>query len=217
MFEMKGLFVTGTDTGIGKTLCSAILINALRKTQKVCYWKPIQTGIEEDNDTLTVKNLANCAEDEIFDCGFRLERPLSPHLSARFAQTEVSVEKTLKFIENENNAEKFFIVEGAGGVLVPLNDDELMIDLMQRLNLPVVVVARAALGTINHTLLTLQALRGKNLRIFGVVMSGEPNLENRRAIEQYGKVRVLAEIPKFATINSDIVKNWTEQNKNAFA
>lgn len=214
---MKGLFVTGTDTGIGKTLCSAILMNSLRKTEKVCYWKPIQTGIEEDDDTLTVKDLANCTEDEIFDRGFRLERPLSPHLSARLADTEVSVEKTLKFIENEKLTEKFFIVEGAGGVLVPLNDDELMIDLMEKLNLPVVVVARSALGTINHTLLTVQALQAKNLQIFGVMMSGEPNSENRRAIEQYGKVRVLAEIPKFATINSEILENWTEQNKNAFA
>lgn len=214
---MKGLFVTGTDTGIGKTLCSAILMNALRKTQKVCYWKPIQTGIEEDNDTLTVKNLANCVDEEIFDEGFRLEKPLSPHLSARLAETEISVEKTLKFIEKERKKEKFFIVEGAGGVLVPLNDDELMIDLMQQLRLPVVVVARSGLGTINHSLLTAQALRSRNLEIFGFVMSGEPNKENRRAVEKYGKARVLAEIPKFATIDGKTLQNWTEQNKNAFA
>ena len=213
---MKGFFVTGTDTGIGKTICSAILMNKLRKTEKVRYWKPIQTGIEEDNDTLTVKTLANCSETEILDRGFRLEKPLSPHLSARLAKVAITIEKTLQFLERKED-KSFYIVEGAGGILVPLNEDELMIDLMKKLNLPVIVVARSGLGTINHTLLTLEALRNRNLEIFGVIMNGEPNAENRKAIERYGEVRVLAEIPKFAKIDSRILKNWTEQNENAFA
>lgn len=213
---MKGFFVTGTDTGIGKTVCSAILINELRKTGNICYWKPIQTGIEADNDTETVKMLANCSSEEIFDLGFRLERSLSPHLSARLANVKITIEKTLQFIEKEQD-KRFFVVEGAGGVFVPLNEQELMIDLIEALNLPVVVVARSALGTINHTLLTLEALQNRKLEIFGVIMNGEPNAENRHAIEHYGNVRVLAEIPKFATINAETLTNWTEQNKNAFA
>lgn len=213
---MKGFFVTGTDTGIGKTVCSAMLMNHLRKQREnICYWKPIQTGIEEDNDTQTVRDLANCLDKEILDAGFRLEKPLSPHLSARIAGVEITVEKTLQFVKSEKD-NRFFIVEGAGGVLVPLNDTELMIDLITALKLPVIIVARSSLGTINHTLLTLEALRKQQLDVFGVIMNGEPNAENRKAIEHYGNVRVLAEIPKFATINAETLKNWTEQNEYAF-
>lgn len=212
---MKGLFVTGTDTGIGKTICSAILMNLWRKSEKVRYWKPVQTGIEEDNDTLTIKTLANCSDAEILDSGFRLEKPFSPHLSAQLANVQITIEKTLQFIEEENNY--FYIVEGAGGILVPLNENELMIDLMKKLDLPVIIVARSGLGTINHTLLTLEALRHRGLKIFGVIMNGEPNAENRKAIEHYGNVGVLAEVPKFARIDPEIIKNWTEQNENAFA
>ncbi|CAN5244449.1 N/A [soil metagenome] len=206
---MKGIFVTGTDTGIGKTMVSAAFVCAFRGKENICYWKPIQTGIEEDNDTETVKNLANCDDNEIFDKGFRLEKPLSPHLSARLANVEITVEKVVQFIENE---ERFLIVEGAGGVFVPLNEKELMIDLIKRLKLPVLLVVRSTLGTINHTLLTIEALRNNNLEIFGVVMNGEPNLENRKAIEHFGKVEVLAEMPNFERINGKIISNWSENN-----
>ena len=208
---MKGFFVTGTDTGIGKTVVSAALMCALGEQRKICYWKPIQTGIEEDNDTLTVKNLAKLSADEIFDLGFRLEKPLSPHLSARLANVEITVDKVLKFIENAEK-EKFYIVEGAGGVLVPLNETELMIDLIKALNLPVIVVARSGLGTINHTCLTLEVLRNQAIEIFGVIMNGEPNFENKKAIEHFGKVQVLAEMPKFEKLESKTLNAWAKEN-----
>ncbi len=210
---MKGIFVTGTDTSVGKTVVSASLMCVWRKVEKVCYWKPIQTGIEANNDTLTVKNLANCSDAEIFDTGFRLEKPLSPHLSARLANIEITVKKVLQFIETD---EKFWIVEGAGGVFVPLNKSELMIDLMKALDLPVVIAARSSLGTINHTLLTIEALRKNNLEIFGVIMNGEPNKENRQAIEHFGKVKVLAEMPKFEKLEYEILKSWTRKNLYAY-
>jgi len=206
---MRGIFVTGTDTGIGKTVVSASLVCALRKNEDVCYWKPVQTGIEEDNDTKTVEKLANCAPQEIFDKGFRLEKPLSPHLSARLANVEITIEKVLRFIEKD---ERFWIVEGAGGVFVPLNETELMIDLMSALDLPVLIVARAALGTINHTLLTLEALRGRNLKIYGVIMNGSENEENRKAIEHFGKTRVLAQMPKFEKLEFESLNDWTSEN-----
>ncbi|MBA3633479.1 MAG: dethiobiotin synthase [Acidobacteria bacterium] len=206
---MRGFFVTGTDTGIGKTIVSASLICALRDVEKICYWKPIQTGIEKDNDTETVKNLANLTDEEIFDKGFRLEKPLSPHLSAKLANIEITVKKILRFIETDEN---FWIVEGAGGVFVPLNENELMIDLMKALNLPVLIVARSSLGTINHTLLTIEALRKNNLKIFGVILNGELNKENRRAIEHFGKVKVLAEMPKFEKLEYENLKSWTRKN-----
>ena len=206
---MKGIFVTGTDTGIGKTVLSAALVCALRERENVCYWKPVQTGIEEDDDTETVRNLANCSAEEIFDKGFRVKKPLSPHLAARLANTEITVEKILDFVETDK---RFWIVEGAGGVLVPLNKTELMIDLIKALDLPVLVVARSGLGTINHTLLTLHTLRNRGLEIFGVIMNGELNNDNCEAIEYFGNVRVLAQMPKFEKIDFEALSDWTGKN-----
>lgn len=207
---MNGIFVTGTDTGIGKTIASAALVCAWRAKESVCYWKPIQTGIETDDDTQTVRFLASCSGNEIYDEGFRLERPLSPHLSARLAKIEITVEKTLKFIENRNDG-RFWIVEGAGGALVPLNDRELMIDLVKTLDLPIVIVARSGLGTINHTLLTVEALRNRNLKILGVVMNGDANEENRKAIERHGQVKVLAEMPRFEKLTDENLSAWSKK------
>lgn len=209
---MRGIFITGTDTNIGKTIVSAALIQALRENENVIYWKPIQTGIEEDNDTETVRKLANCSANEIHDKGFRLEKPLSPHLSARLANVEITIQKTLSFVENQSE-DKFWIVEGAGGILVPLNENELMIDLIKALNLPILIVSRSGLGTINHTLLTIEVLRNRGLEILGVIMNGEPNLENKKAIEHFGKVSVLAEMPKFEKLDRDTLKNWSSKIK----
>jgi dethiobiotin synthase len=210
---MTGIFVTGTDTGIGKTFVSAGLMCGLRTAKNICYWKPIQTGIEEDNDTEMVRNLAKCLDFEIHDQGIKLERPLSPHLAARLSGVEISIEKTLALNpEIGIESDKFWIVEGAGGVLVPINESELMIDLIKVLDLPVLIVARSGLGTINHTVLTIEALRNRNIEICGVVMNGVPNLENKQAIEFYGKTRVLAEMPKFEKLDSDEFRKWSENN-----
>lgn len=211
---MNGIFVTGTDTDVGKTIVSAAFLCALRAEKEVCYWKPIQTGIETDDDTRTVKTLANCSENEIFDGGFRLEKPLSPHVSARLAAVEITIEKTLDFLP-ENKDGRFWIVEGAGGALVPLNEKELMIDLMKALDLPVVVVARSGLGTINHTLLTVEILRSRKLNVLGVVMNGAPNAENRRAIEHFGRVKVLAEMPKIERLTNENLNRWAQENLSA--
>ncbi|MDQ3323539.1 MAG: dethiobiotin synthase [Acidobacteriota bacterium] len=207
---MNGIFVTGTDTNVGKTVVSAALTCAFRAKENICYWKPIQTGIEADNDTKTVRRLADCDDEEIFDKGFRLEKPLSPHLSARLAKVEISIEKILDLLPKEKN-EKFWIVEGAGGALVPLNENELMIDLMKALDLSVFVVARSGLGTINHTLLTVEALRNRDLKIFGVVMNGKPNEENRKAIEHFGQVKVSAEMPRFEELTNENLSAWSSK------
>ncbi len=211
---MNGIFVTGTDTNVGKTIVSAALVSAFREKETVCYWKPVQTGIEEDNDTQTVRRLAECGDGEILDKGFRLEKPLSPHLSARLAKVEITIEKILAFLPDWKDG-KFWIVEGAGGALVPLNESELMIDLIKALDLPVVIAARSGLGTINHTLLTVEALRNRNLKIFGVIMNGEPNRENRTAIEHFGRVKVLAEMPLFEELTGDNTAVWAKKNLTA--
>ena len=204
---LRGLFVTGTDTGVGKTVVASALMHRYRAGLAVRYWKPIQTGIEQDDDTAEAARLGECQSQEILDAGVRLPRPLSPHLAAKLSNTSISVEPVLQMM-NQDRRKAFWIVEGAGGVLVPLNDSETMIDLMTGLGWPIVVAARSSLGTINHTLLTLEALRRRSLWVLGVVMVGEKNPENRAAIEHYGRVAVLGEMPKFDPLTPDRVRHW---------
>ena len=201
---MRGVFVTGTDTGVGKTVVSALLVAALRRSAKVGYWKPVQTGIEEDDDTAEVRRLAACDAEEIADVGVRLPRPLSPHLSARLAGQTIETADLLRTAESLPLG-RFWIVEGAGGLLVPLNESAMMADLMRALSLPVVIAARSGLGTINHTSLTLSELARRSIDVAGVVMVGEPNAENRLAIERYGGVRVLAEVPVLPDLSANAV------------
>ncbi len=203
---LRGLFVTGTDTGVGKTVAAAALLHRYRDRLPLRYWKPIQTGIEQDNDTAEVARLAACAPQEIFASGVRLERPVSPHLAARLSGRPIDVDALISSLRAE--PESRWIVEGAGGVLVPIGDTANMADLVARLGLPVVVVARTALGTINHTLLTLEALRRRAIQIAGVIMVGVPNADNRDAIERYGHVHVLGEIPHIEPLTADRLASW---------
>ena len=198
---MHGAFVTGTDTEIGKTITSSVLVAALRASGKVGYWKPIQTGIEEDNDTAEVHRLAACTEDEIVDEGIRLPRPLSPHLSARLAGREIAIPELIR-ISGGLASERFWVVEGAGGLLVPINEREMIADLIEALGLPSLVAAKSGLGTINHTLLTLGELRRRSLQVAGVILVGPPNRENRAAIEKYGNTAVLAEVQPLDPLDS---------------
>jgi dethiobiotin synthase len=200
----RGLFVTGTDTGVGKTVVSAAVMRRYRAHAPLRYWKPIQTGIEQDDDTAEVRRLADCEADEIRPDGIRLPRPLSPHLSARLAGTRI----VLDTLGRDLDAAHRWVVEGAGGVLVPLNEQALMVDLMAQLALPVLVVARATLGTINHSLLTVGTLRAHGLAVAGVVLVGEPNAENRQAIEHYGHVPVVGELPHFQPLTPERLADW---------
>lgn len=203
----RGLFVTGTDTGVGKTVVSAALMIALRGDVSVRYWKPIQTGIEQDDDTATVARLAHCSAAELLIAGVRLRHPVSPHLAARLNGVTIDL-PPLEDTFNDASRSSRLVVEGAGGVLVPVNDIQLMTDLMARLDLPTVIVARSTLGTINHTLLTIEALRRRSLTIAGVVLVGPPNVDNHHAIEQYGDVRVLGDMPHFEALTPDSLSSW---------
>ena len=194
---MRGLFITGTDTGVGKTTIAAALMCRYRELARLRYWKPIQTGIEVDDDTETVLQLAGLRGDEVFANGIRLPKPVSPHLAARWAGTKIDLAALAKVPHDDGVA---WIVEGAGGVLVPVNESQTMADWMTMLGMPVIVVARSSLGTINHTLLTLEALRARGIRVAGIIMNGEPNADNRAAIEQYGRVAVLGELPFLETM-----------------
>ena len=191
---MNGFFVTGTDTGVGKTVLSALLVAALDGI----YWKPVQTGAIEGTDRNSVRVWAACPEERLLLERYYFDPPVSPHLAAREAGVRIALDS---FELPAPVANHPYIVEGAGGAMVPLNEQDLMLDLMRRLGLPIVVAARTSLGTINHTLLTLAALRGAQLSVHGVVLIGAKNIENRRAIEHFGKVRVVGHIPVLEKIH----------------
>jgi dethiobiotin synthase len=197
---VRGVFVTGTDTGVGKTVVSAALLARYRGAR---YWKPIQTG--PDNDTAEALRLSSSSRDAAYLHGARLADPVSPHLAAKRAGTRIDLPFLTMTVKQFEGA---WIVEGAGGALVPVNESDLMVHLMERLGLPVVVVARTTLGTINHTLLTLEALRARRLDVAGVVMVGDANADNRAAIEQYGNVAVLGEMPRFENLTPEGIADW---------
>lgn len=195
----SSLFVAGTDTDVGKTFVSAILASGLQAR----YWKPVQCGILPETDTEWIGRMADLPAQDIVPEAFRLANPLSPHLAARLQDVKITVDDILAKRPADNG--KKLIVEGAGGLLVPLNENELFIDLIEKLALPVVLVSRTALGTINHTLLSIMALRQRGIEPFGVVMNGAANEENVRAVEKYGKVKVLGCVPRLYTVSPETV------------
>ncbi len=189
---MTGVFVTGTDTDVGKTVVAAWLASNWQAE----YWKPVQSGMVDGSDSACVAALAPGTV--IHPSAYTLQAPLSPHEAARHENLRIELAAITPPATTAP-----LVVEGAGGVLVPLNDTELMIDLIAHLGLPALVVARSTLGTINHTLLTLEALARRSLPVLGVVLNGPPSPANHQAIERFGGgVRVLAELPHLAAVNS---------------
>jgi dethiobiotin synthetase len=217
---LRGIFVTGTDTNVGKTVVSAALLIRYRAEAPLRYWKPIETGNRDSGcgiragDTAEVARLSRASETEIANVGVRLPDPVSPHLAAQRAGTRITVTTTVKLLNEIESripnpeSRPRWIVEGAGGTLVPINEREMMVDLMRALDLPVLIAARSALGTINHTLLTIEGLRRRMLRVAGVVMMGEPNDENRLAIEKYGSAEVIAQMPRFDPLTPEALDRW---------
>ena len=188
----NGVFVAGTDTGVGKTVVSACLVRAWNAR----YWKPLQTGLrDEPGDTATVVRLAGLAPGHALAPAHALQAPLSPAAAAALEGIVIDPDA----IPLPDASTIPLVVEGAGGLMVPIGrhagEDRMMIDLILRLALPVVLVARGTLGTINHTLLSLEALRARGVPIAGVVLSGPVVAGNREAILRHGKVGIIAELP----------------------
>jgi len=206
----RDVFVTGTDTGVGKTLLSALLVAALNRK----YWKPIQTGASEGTDRQAVMKWAGVSADRTFPEAVVFDPPVSPHLAAEQQGSRLDLMAIRRPAEPAP-----IVIEGAGGVYVPINDDVFMLDLMGHLNAPVVVAARTALGTINHTLLTISAIRSAGLELRGVVMVGKENADNRRAVEHYGEVPVIGFIPWLDSIERAGLCRVFEQHfdRTAFA
>lgn len=194
-------FITGTDTEVGKTVTSAILMLTLNST----YWKPIQAG---SDDLATVKKLTGLSDSYFYPCCYALKASLSPDQAAK--KENITIDLNHCVIPSQSS----LIVEGAGGVYVPLNENQNMINLITKLHLPIIIVARGTLGTINHTLLTINTLRQKNLLIHGIVFCGNLNPENQKAIENWGKVTTLFHIPFFEELNNVHLKEWVHNNKH---
>ncbi|MCL1514278.1 MULTISPECIES: dethiobiotin synthase [Acetobacteraceae] len=184
----QGVFVTGTDTGVGKTLTSAILTKAWQGT----YWKPFQTGLaEEEGDTPTVQRLTGLPDRHFLPPAHAFQAPLAPAAAGLLEGVTLDPDQlTLPAVPQAP-----LIVEGAGGLMVPLTDTMLMIDLIARLGLPVILVTRSGLGTLNHTLLSLEALYRRDIPVLGFITNGPASPQNSQTLERLGRTRSLHHLP----------------------
>ena len=203
------LFVTGTDTDVGKTMLSSVLVAATNRK----YWKPIQTGSSDGIDRETVLRQAGIPAEDAFEESYVFDPPVSPHLAAKEQGVTIDIQKIVRPASADA-----LVIEGAGGVYVPVNDSLFMLDLMRHIGAPAVVASRTALGTINHTLLTVFAIRQARVPLRGVVLIGKENVENRLAIERYGDVPVIGWIPWLDRIDRPALLTVFDQHfqKDAF-
>ena len=192
----KTYFITGIGTGIGKTIVSAILTEKLQAD----YWKPIQSGDLDQSDSLSVAALISNQKTSIHPEQFKLTQPLSPHLSARIDGIEISTEKIKTPVCNNH-----LVIEGAGGLMVPINEQELILDLIQSLAAKVIVVSQNYLGSINHTLLTLEVLKLKEVEVEGLIFNGPANEESERYISSYSGIPILGRIPQLENLDKESV------------
>lgn len=189
---MTRYLVTGTDTGVGKTVFAA----ALAAHFGARYWKPVQAGLDGPSDSDLAAQLTG-GRATILPEAYRLTNPLSPHAAARLDGVAIDPAR-LALPEGDGP----LVVEGAGGVLVPLTDSLLSADLFASWGLPAIVVARTSLGTINHSLLTLEALKARGVALAGVVFSGEGNPASEEAIVRFGQVPHLGRLPRLDPLDA---------------
>lgn len=190
------IVVTGTDTGIGKTVFAAALTGALRAH----YWKPVQAGLEEDGtgDADAVARLAGVPRTQILPNAWCLATPCSPHRAAEI--DDVTLDPAALAVPEVPGA---LVIEGAGGVLVPIDRRSTFADLFARWRLPTVLVARTELGTINHSLLSIEALRARGVPLLGVAFVGEGNADSEATIAQMGAVKRLGRLPRLDPLDRD--------------
>ena len=191
------IIVTGTDTGIGKTVFAAALAGALG----AYYWKPIQAGLLEETDRQAVLRLSGLSEERLLPEAYRLKTPASPHLAAE--NDGITIDPQALDLPNTEGP---LVVEGAGGLLVPLTREIAYIDVIARWRAPVVLCARTTLGTINHSLLSTEALRTRGVPLLGIVFIGDENAETERIIVEMGRVRRLGRLPYLAQLTGNVLR-----------
>lgn len=200
---LKEFFITGTDTGIGKTVVSAALTLAMQAV----YWKMIQTGEEADLDA--VQLLTGLPPAYFVPPAYSFKAPLAPLHAAQREQCVIDLKRCQK-----PQTSTPLIVEGVGGIYQPLNDTESMLELILALNMPVILVSRGTLGTLNHTLLAIKVMRMHQIPIQGVVFSGELNPDNQATIETWGKVKTLFHLPLLSDMTPHRFQQWVHANQS---
>jgi len=186
--------ICGTDTDIGKTLISSFFVKGLNSF----YWKPIQSGIESQTDSQTVEKLAKLSQEKIIKEAYVFTKPLSPHWAAEIDQKTINFEK-LRLPKIQGS----LIVETAGGLMVPITRNFLQIDQIKQWNLPVILVCKSSLGTLNHTLLSIEALKRRNIEILGLVVNGEKHLDNPKTLVEFSGTPLITEFPHIKKIDSN--------------
>jgi dethiobiotin synthetase len=194
--DMTRLVIAGTDTNVGKTVFSAALAGALRGF----YWKPVQSGLDGETDSETVRRLSGLARENILPEAYALRTPASPHLAARLDGVTIEPER----LTPPQLAP--LIIETAGGLMTPLTEELPTIDLLAAWRLPLVLCARTSLGTINHSLLSLEALRRRDILVLGVAFIGEENVETRRIIAKLSGARDLGRLPFVAPLTRESLR-----------
>lgn len=198
------LIVGGTDTDVGKTVVSALLVQGLGAH----YWKPVQSGLAEGSDSQWVQAMLSLPNERLLKESYRLQAPVSPHWAAE--QDQVVIDPHRLALPSGDGP---LVVETAGGVMTPLGRDWLQIDQIRRWGLPLVLVARSGLGTLNHTLLSLEALRHRSIPVLGLVLNGPLHPDNPRTLEQLGAVPVLAQLPRLEPLNATALqRQWMESD-----
>ncbi len=194
--EGKPIFITGIGTGIGKTILSAAIVEKL----KADYWKPVQSGDLDKSDSITVKSLLSNQATVIHPETYRLTQPFSPHKSA--AIDGITIKADQFSLPETNNR---LIIEGAGGLMVPLNSNFLIIDLIKKLNAEVILVSRNYLGSINHTLLSVYALKQYDIPIKGIIFNGIKDIYSKDFITAYSELEILGHIPEYNIVDKKAV------------
>jgi dethiobiotin synthetase len=189
--------IAGTDTGVGKTIVSAALVDALGAN----YWKPVQAGLDEETDSHCVARLSGAAPSRIIAEAYRLRTPVSPHYAARLDGVAIDV---AALTPPESDAP--LIIETAGGVLTPLTETKLTADVLARWGVPVLLVGRTSLGAINHALLSIEALRRRNAPLHGMIFCGDENVETQATIAAIGDVRALGRLPHLEPLSRETLR-----------
>jgi dethiobiotin synthetase len=199
---MNKYFITGIGTNVGKTIVSAILTEAL----KADYWKPVQSGVADGTDKGLVSSLITNTTSVCHNESYSFQEPASPHLAASLENQKIKLEQ-MHLPETQND----LIIEGAGGILVPLNDSNYVIDLAQEFEADVILVCRNYLGCINHSLLSIDYLVKNNFPVKGLVLVGNFDKAVKLAITNYSELPVLAEIPEMSEISKETILNQAQK------
>jgi len=193
----NSIAIAGIHTGIGKTIAAAVIAEAIGAD----YWKPVQAGTEE-RDSVIVKNLITNGEKRVHDEAVVLTSPMSPHAAAAIDGIEINFTKF-----QWPSTEKILLVETAGGILSPMSDNTTMADFIQHYQMPAILIAQNYLGSINHTLLSIEVLKSRGIRLLGIVMNGIENKSSETFIEHYAQTQIIARIPHFEQLdNSSVIK-----------